>query len=223
MVFKATGHAVPERADAGGLVGPGVAYVEATGHGLPAPSATGPLQERMTAVEAARCRALAHLAEKMEGLTVQRESQVVNFQFAGESVQSRTQAELPGATMVAQEFDETSGMARVTLRLPLDATGRPVEAARMLPAAENAEARRARCERAARVEALANLREQVGRVQVGKYVQVKDLVLARQEAWSAVEGILRGVDFSEPQWQGEACTVQAELKVSREELEQLAK
>ncbi len=194
-------------------------YVEATGKGVAAAGAPTEFQQRMTALQAARSRALAGLLEDLEGVEIAREAQVVNMQFAGESVSSRARGQLRGVQVVAEEYDSQTRVAEVTLRVGLDAEGQIVPVQATAAAPELLEARRARAERAARVDAVSRLREQIGEVQVGRAVLVRNLMLSHHEAWLSVEGIMRNVEFSEPRWSGESrCEVVASVKVPPEKL-----
>jgi len=194
-------------------------YLEATGQGIAAAGASTEFQQRMTAVQAARSRALAGLVEELEGTEIAREAKVLNMQFAGESVSSRTHGELRGIQVVDEEYDPETGVAQVTVRVGLDERGKLVPAEATAAAPGSMDARRARAERAARVDALSRLREQIGEVRVGRSVRVRNLMLSHYEAWLSVEGIMRNVEFSEPTWSGDVrCEVVASVRVPPGEL-----
>ncbi len=222
-VFEATGESVLEReGEARVALWGWESYVESKGEGMPAPGTSTVLQKRLTAVEAARCRALAGLVEELGGLEVERESRVLNLQFAAETVEARSAGQLWGIETVAEEFDEEADIAEVTLRIYLDSEGKIVNRTLLPPSPESASARRARAEHAARVDALAKLREQVGEVKVGQSVTVRNLMLSRHEAWLTVEGMLEGAAFAPPEWVGEdRCRVKATLRVPEATLAKL--
>jgi len=57
---------------------------------------------------------------------------------------------------------------------------------------------------------------------VGRMVRVRNLILTRHEAWSAVEGMLEGVQFGEPQWDsGRKVSIEAILIVPEKSFETL--
>jgi hypothetical protein len=223
VVFKATGESVLE--EAGALPAPGAAFgtvLQATGTGFPAADAATAGQRRLTAMEAAKYRALAALVEKAEGTRIERESRVLNLQFAGEAIEATTTGKLTGVSVVKREWDESEQQAEVTLRVVLDQEGEPVRQLAENAPPESLKERRARAEQAARVQALARLRQQVGEFRVGQRVRVKNLVLDRQEAWLVVDGMLEGVEFSRPRWPSDDhCVVTARLEASQKDLERL--
>ncbi|MFO7957953.1 MAG: hypothetical protein R6X33_12740 [Candidatus Brocadiia bacterium] len=194
-------------------------YLEATGEGMAAAGASTEFQQKTTALQAARSRALARLVEDLEGTEIAREAKVLNMQFAGESVSSRTRGELRGVQVITEEYNPETRVAQVTVRVGLDERGKVVPAEAVAVAPGSMDARRARAERAARVDALSRLREQIGEVRVGRSVRVRNLMLSHHEAWLSVEGIMRNVEFSEPRWRGDArCEVVASVKVPPEKL-----
>lgn len=106
-----------------------VRVVLASAQGLPAAYATAEPARRFTALESARQRALAKLAEELYGVRVERAAKVRDMQFAGEEIEAQVQGELRGAQVVHSEYDEETGLAEVTLRVGVDASGRTVPGA----------------------------------------------------------------------------------------------
>ncbi len=216
VTVHGTGSAVMEEAGSEGLgVSPGA--LTAVGVGFPAAESGNRSQMMLTAMEAAKYRALASLAAQVEGLQISRESRVLNMQFAGEAIEARVEGLLSGARVVKSEWDPNEGVAKVTVALP--GAGGALATA---PAPDSRTARRERAVAAARLEALADLRRQLGRVRVGEQVIVQNLVLRHQEAWKAVEGMLQGAELSEPRWPERGrCEVRATLRVTEADLARL--
>jgi len=198
--------------------------VEGYGQGFPATDAVSEEQRRMTALRAARYVALGDLLGKIGGTRVRQESKVLNMQFAGEAVEVERAGMLEGVQVVRSEYDPERQIASVTVRVGLDKEGKIIPE-RLLPITPlSLEARRARAEHAARVQALVALREQIGQIRVGQSIKVKNLVLSRQEASLVVEGMLEGAEFSEPEWPTPRhCKVKASLTLSEADLARLRK
>jgi hypothetical protein len=195
-------------------------YAEETAPGLPAEDAITPAQKMLTALEAAKYRALAALAAQLDGVQVKQESRVLNMQFAGEGVEGRTDATVRGFAVVSAEWDDDSQIAEVTVRSTAGQSGPAGGAGGVAP--PSLAIRRIRAEHAARVNAMAKLSARIGEVRVGQEVKVRDLVLVEQRAWLVVDGVLEGAQLSEPEWRGEeTCVVKAWLRVSERDLERL--
>lgn len=223
-VFTATGVAFLEERPSGASV-PVLSWdsvVEATGVGFPAPGAVSPHQKRLTAFEAARAGAMAKLVEKLEGAHVTKQASVRDMRFASEEIRIELDGRLVGIRSVRGEYDEKAEMAAVTLQVGLDEEGNIVPD-RLLPITPlSVAARRAQAEQAARYDALAKLREQVGGARIRQDITVKNLVLTRQKARLVVEGMLEGVEFAEPKWPTRTrCVVSATLAVTPAEFERL--
>jgi len=223
-VFKATGVAFLEETDRepGVPAGDWDTVVEATGEGLPAADAATPAMKKLTALEAAKYLALARLTEKIRGTHVRLASKVRDMKFVAQEVEAGVSGDIQGVRIVRSDYDEQKEIAHVTVMVGLDSEGNIVPD-RLLPITPLSEAaRRARAESAARLDAMAKLREQIGEVYVGQEVKVKNLMLSHQRAWLLVEGILEGVKFSEPLWPTDRqCKVEATLVVSDSDLERL--
>ena len=196
--------------------------VEATAEGLAPQDVVNPVQRRLMATEAATYRAMAQVAENVRGIHVTKKSRVQDMAFAGENVEAQTAGAIEGVKILRRDYDDETGIAEVTVRVGLDTEGNIIPD-RMLPVTPLSLAvRRVRGESAARINAVASLREQVGEIYVGQVVKVKDLVFMHQKAWLLVEGMLEGVQFSEPEWVSSTqCVIEATLVVSAEDLEKL--
>ena len=222
LVYTATGVAVLAAPESGGSVGVDD-FVEASGHGLPAPDADGEFDRRRTALEAARASAMAELVEKIEGVRVSRTVSVRNMRYAGGKTDISVAGTLTGVRVVKSQYDEKAGTAAVTLRVGLDSEGKPVPE-RLLPAPlPSLSLRRAQAEEAARYEAMAKLREELGGAYVAQETTVKDLTLKHHSARLEVEGLVAGgVEFSDPVWvSDERCQVKARLEVDPEAMGRL--
>jgi hypothetical protein len=147
---------------------------------------------------------------------------VRNMQFAGEVVEVNRAGALDGVQVVKEEYDSRAQVAEVVVRVGLDRDGRVIPQ-KLLPITPlSLEVRRARAEHAARVQALAALRERVGEVLVTQEIRVKNLVLSHQKAGLVVEGMLEGAEFSEPHWpSAKHCRVRAKVTVSDVDLDRL--
>ena len=224
-VFKATGVAVID--DPGGELGQQAinwdSIVEADGHGFPAPSAANETEERLTAVEAAKAQAMAQLVEKLSGVTVSRSAEVRDMHFAGTDTRIELSGTLTGVKLVEGDYDEEQQVAHVVLRIGLDSDGNIVPE-RLLPVAPlSAGVRRAQAEDAARYDAIAKLREQLGGAYIEQEITVKNLMLSHQSARLAVEGIMAsGVEYSKPVWPTEErCEIEATLRLTAADLHRL--
>jgi len=224
LTFKATGVAFLEKAGAPSVMpGPKVdAIMEATGRGLPASNAETEIQKRLSALEAAKYRALAKLLEKIHGFHLTRSAKVQDMAFAGEELGIKISGELEGVTVVKSTYDEKGEIAETTVSVKLDIEGNILPDAGQRISPLSLAERKARAEAAARINAVAALREEIGEVYVEQEITVKDLVLNFQTARLAVEGILEGVEFSAPRWPArEKCMVEAALKVKPKDLQRL--
>lgn len=220
-IFRTKGIATLEKDDS--LFGGDYARViEATGCGMPANNATSESEKRYTAIEAAKYRSLAKLAEKLNGVNVNLHTEVRDMVFSSEVIRAHIEGQLEGISLVGSKYNADTGVAQVTLRLGLDSEGKPVEVNYVPLVSWSKEARRIRAESAARIIALGRLLEQIGNTRVGQTVKVQDLIFSSQKAWQEVQGMLEGVEYSEPRWKGErSVTVEAMLKVPREKMEQV--
>jgi hypothetical protein len=188
-------------------------FIEAKGHGFPSTNATHPAQKKLTALAAARYRALAAMVESLDGLQVARESKVENMVFAGENVSINLSGNVQGATTVSESYDEKSESAEVVIRVAMDDKGNliPHHANSLAPI--SLYKRRAEAEEAARINASAALRERIGSAELMQHVVVKDLMLQSQEAQLKVNGLLEGATYSDPEWDNKKCVVKASLAV----------
>lgn len=223
-VLEATGEALLEPARPGMLI-PSPRWdraARATGTGFPAPDAPSDQLRRLTAVEAARHVALARLVEQLEGARVSQSSRVRNMIFAGQEVESATSGDLNGARVVDVDYDDSSGVANVTVLVGLDEDGRPVPAAQVPATPLSLPARRVRAEAAARMNALARLSERLGDLHVKGDLRVREVQLRIARSGPIVERILDGAELGRVEWVSrERCRVEARLRVAPEELEQL--
>lgn len=198
--------------------------IEVTGKGLPSPRASTDIHRELTALEAAKYRALAELAEKVRGARVTRTSQVRDMAFASEEVAVEMSAVVEGSHIVRERFDAETGIAEVTIRVGIDANGNMVSqnvVPRLVPT--SLPERMVRAEHAARVRAVAALREQIGKVHVAEEVHVRDLILVHQHARQHVEGMIENVEFSEPEWVDRIqCNVEARVTLTASDLKRLS-
>jgi hypothetical protein len=224
-VFTATGVSVLDKP--GGEPGPQAlnwdSIVEAEGHGFPAAGAANKTEERLTALEAARAEAMTDLVEKLSGVTVSRSAEVRDMRFASAETKVELSGALTGVKVVLSDYDDVEQVAHVVLRVGLDSEGKIVPE-RLLPVAPLSDAvRRAQAEEAARYDAVAKLREELGGAYITQQITVKNLMLSHQRASSAVEGLMAsGVEYSKPLWiGGERCEVKATLTLTIEDLRRL--
>jgi hypothetical protein len=224
FTFKATGVAIVD--EPGNDLGePAVNWdsiVEATGFGFPAAGATSLNEKRLTAIDAATSNALAKLVEKIEGARVTRAADVKDMKFAGTETHVTVEGQLKGVKTVSAEYDEVEEMATVELRLGLDSDGQIVPD-RLLPITPlSLAARQAQAEEAARYDAVAKLREQVGGAHITNEITVRNLMLSHQRARLVVEGMMEGVQFDDPVWLGrEKVTVEATMSLTAGDLARL--
>jgi len=223
-VFKATGVAFLEKTD---RLLPNVAaqadsVIRASGMALPGTNAVTEIEKRMTALEAAKIRAMANLAEKVRGTIIKKITRSEDMRFVSEDVEALVTATLQGVRVVASRYDEETGIAEVKVSVGLDMEGNIIPEKVVPMAPLYLTERKARAAAAARIDAGVRLREQIGEEYVGQVVQVKNLVLQSHRAWRVVEGMIKGAEFSKPSWPTpEKCEVKATLKVPDEEFKRL--
>ncbi len=191
----------------------GAEFIEASGRGFSAPNATSSSQKKLTALKAARYGALAGLAEELKGLEVTRVARVQDLVFSGEEVSVTISGIIQGASAVKEHYDPESGLAEVRLRIALDKDGNSLQQRAMRSAPASSNKRKAEAEAAARINAAAALREQVGQIFVMQNIQVKNLKFDNQQAQLDVKGLLEGVRFSTPRWHKDQCEVTAVLEI----------
>lgn len=185
-------------------------FVEASGYGFPSPAATTPSQKMLTATEAAQYRAMANLAEKHLGLDVKREARTSDMAFSSEDVTVSLSGTLKGVSEVSRSYNEEAEIATVTLKMNPGAKEVPEKQSPPL----TLEHRKARAEAAARIHAMALLREQIGETYVEQEIQVNGMNLTRQMASIHVEGLLKNIQFSGIRWTSERiCEVTASLEI----------
>ncbi|MCC5790725.1 MAG: hypothetical protein JJT75_13925 [Opitutales bacterium] len=197
--------------------------IEATGKGFASSQVSTDFQREQTALEAAKYRAMAEIAEKIYGTRVTRTSTVRDMRFASEEIAVGMTAIIQGSHVVHESFDPETGIAEVTIRVGLDESGHTVsknDGLRLVPASLSE--RRARAEQAARVRAVAALREQIGKIHIAEEVRVRDLVLEQQYARQHIEGIIENVEYSEPEWVDDIqCNVEARIELTGADLKRL--
>jgi len=189
--------------------------IEAKGYGFPSAGATNAVQKRATASEAAQCRAMANLAEKHLGVRVTRQATTLNMAFDREEVVVNLSGTLKGISEVDRSYNEESEMATVSLKMTIETEQKPVRREQQ----PTIEQRKARAEVAARIHAMALLREKIGQAYIEQEIRVEGLEMSHQEALIHVEGLLEGVRFSEIRWTSESiCEVIATLELSPDKL-----
>jgi hypothetical protein len=224
FTFRATGVALIDEptGDLGEPAANWDSIVEATGYGFPAAGAASINEKRLTAIDAATSNASAKLVEKIEGALVTRAADVKDMKFAGTETHIEVAGQLKGVKVVSAEYDQVEEMATVELRLGLDSDGKIVPD-RLLPITPlSLAARKAQAEEAARYDAVAKLREQVGGAHITNEITVRNLMLSHQRARLVVEGMMEGVQFAKPVWLGsQKCTVDSTLSLTAGDLARL--
>jgi hypothetical protein len=209
FTFRATGVALIDEptGDLGEPAANWDSIVEATGYGFPAAGAAS---------------INAKLVEKIEGALVTRAADVKDMKFAGTETHIEVAGQLKGVKVVSAEYDQVEEMATVELRLGLDSDGKIVPD-RLLPITPlSLAARKAQAEEAARYDAVAKLREQVGGAHITNEITVRNLMLSHQRARLVVEGMMEGVQFAKPVWLGsQKCTVDSTLSLTAGDLARL--
>ena len=214
--YEATGTAFLEEAGQLSHITPlnGASFIEAAGMGFPAENASTGFQEELTALRAARYGALAEMAEILEGLQVTRSARVQDMVFSGEEVTVTLSSIIQGATTVKEDYDPELERAEVRLRIALDHEGNVIQQRATRIAPMSLYKRKAEAEAAARINAAAALREQVGKSYVMQHIEVEDLQFEGQQTQLDLEGLLENVEFSQPRWVGETqCEVTATLEI----------
>ena len=221
--FEATGSAFLEEEGAISIAHNPLhdSFIEATGCGLAAPDATTAVLKKFTALEAARYRALAGLMEKMNGIQVTRNAAVENMTFAGEQIITSLSGTLSGYSVIKETYDIETDSGEVTLQITMDKNGTivPQRATRVAPT--SLFKRKEQAETAARINATASLREQLGQIHVMQDIQVENLELSRQQARLQSDGWIEKVEFSDARWlEGNLCEITATLDITQEQLNQ---
>ncbi len=224
LVIEATGEALIEPARPGAYL-PSARWdrtARASGTGLPAPEAATDEMKRLTALEAARLTALARLVEQVEGVRVAQSARVRDMAFGGQQVETAASGHVSGAQMVEADYDPASGLAMVTVLVGLNEDGEPVPAAQLPVTPLSLPARRVRAEAAARIDALAALRERLGELKVAPHVRVRGLARSYEPSRPVIEGILDGARLGGIVWvSAERCRVEARLRVPPGDMERL--
>ncbi len=221
--MHATGVSFLEKADGStrGLIPDQENSLEIMGKGLASSQAATDIQKRLTAQQAAKYRAMAELVERTRGIHVTREASVKDMAFAEEKVDVQLSGQVEGVMVVREDYDEDTGMAEVTLRVALDKESN-VDFPGIKRAPLSLPERRARAEEAARINAMAALRREVGQVHVEEDILISDLVMIHQNARQYIEGKLENVKFSKPEWVTEdKCEVTAKVKLTPSDLKRL--
>lgn len=196
--------------------------IEATGRGFAAPGASDPARRKMTAVAAAKCRTLAELAELVRGLHLQSRSNVADLRFAGESIETEVQADLAQVRLVASQYDEDTGMAQVTMRMGLSASGEVLKGGLSAPPPPPEGPRRQQAERVARKLALQNLKQALDQADVVPQVALGGLAKHSKLAARYLSEALEKVEYSPARWHaGKVCTVQAEARIAQTDWDML--
>jgi type IV secretory pathway VirB10-like protein len=89
--------------------------ITARGTGLPSPTATDSAMRRRTAIMAAELDAKRHFAEWISGAQIESVTIVTNGVFSTDEIRQVVKATVPAAERIAEDFDEATGIAYVTL------------------------------------------------------------------------------------------------------------
>lgn len=227
LEIRATGkahHEAPAAAAVSPYPADWQAVVEATGRGFPAAGAQGPMQREMSALQAAQYDAMARAVEGVRGAQVRRVAQVQDMTVARESVTIESSGQIAGARVIGQSYDKDTGLAEVRLAVGLDAEGNIVPDRRGTVAApvKVVDDGRAKAVAAARSQAAAHLREQLGASMVDSATRVSDLELRSRAAAGMVESWLGRAQYSEPRWDDGAVEVEAVLTLNPSDYNDLA-
>lgn len=194
--------------------------IDASACGFPSPDSISDAQKRLTAIEAARYRALAQLIAKTQGLNVTQNSLVKDLIFAGEEISISLSGTLKGSEFAAEKYDPETEMAEVQLRLTFNEDGEVILPNRRR-APESLPHRKAEAEAAARINAAAALRERTGQIFIAQNVEVTNHTLSDQQVQLRVDGWLQQIHYSAARWLSESqCEVTASVEIAPEELKQ---
>ena len=83
--------------------------VEAEGHGFPADGGANEVEERLTAVEAAKTQAMADLVEKLSGVSVSRNAEVRDMRFDGTETRVSLEGALTGVVTPGERIAAAPG------------------------------------------------------------------------------------------------------------------
>lgn len=224
--FEATGTAVLRDADQPlQNLGPSCATIlEGTGTGHPSLNAANETQKQSTALEAARYRALAQIIEKRDGLYISRTAHVQNMVFAGEELSVKLSGVIEDASTVYEKYDADTEVGEVLLRVALDVNGQVIQQSTVHQPFVSIDRRMAEAEAAARINATAAIREDIGRIFVTQVTEIKNMKVKSQTTQLKMEGLLQGVKFSDTRWLDETCCeVTASIELNPRQLRYLTK
>ena len=195
-------------------VEPKVLQITAEGLGFPSDAATTKFQKKVTALEAAKYRALVALIEKKEGVTVSKQAKVVDMVFAGEKVEVNTTGKLDGVFVVSETYDSVAEVATVVVAIEKA----PVKKISKVGLKKDSlELKQQKAIAAAKVEAIGNLKTKLGKTYAQQKITVENMELTSQISQTYIEGALKEVQFSQPRWLNSTmCEIIARVELTLE-------
>ena len=196
--------------------------IDSMGRGLPAPNAVSSAHKRLTALEAAKYRAVAQLAERVHGLRVERLAKIRDLSYAGDEVTIGSSRRMEGVTVIDSEYDEVGEVASVTVRVILDSEGNIIPERGQHEDPMSLSVWRSKAESEARAMSLLALRAKLESVELLPNVTVSGAARNSHDVRERVDKLIEEAEIASPSWQTDTkCTVRASLTVSPREMKQL--
>jgi hypothetical protein len=188
------------------------ALVKAEGIGFPSATAKTNFQKRITALEAAKYRALVALLEKENGVNVSKDVKVVDLVFSGENIHVSTKGTLSGVSVVSEAYDASTEVATVEMGLLQEKEVDPIVAELKKDCKD---LKRQKAIVAAKAQAIGNLKAKLGKTYAQQKITVKNMELSNQVSKTYIEGALKDVQFSQPRWLNSTmCEITARVEVT---------
>jgi hypothetical protein len=185
---------------------------KAEGIGFPSVTAKTNLQKRITALEAAKYRALVALLEKENGVNVSKNVKVVDLVFSGENIQVSTKGTLSGVSLISEVYDAASEVATVEMGL-LEKKVADSDMTELKKDCQDLKKQKAVV--AAKAQAIGNLKTKLGKTYAQQKIMVKNMELVDQVSKTYIDGALKGVQFSQPRWLNNTmCEITARVEVT---------
>jgi len=186
--------------------------LEASGVGFPSEIAKTNFQKKITALEAAKYRALVALLEKINGITVSKDVKVIDMVFSGEKVEVTTNGNLEAVFIVSEDYNPETEVATVTVAKT------EVEEPQHLKVEQkkdSLELKKEKAVAAAKALAIGNLKAKLGKTYAQQKTTVENMELSNQISQTYIEGALKNVQFSQPRWLNDTmCEVIARVEVA---------
>ena len=186
--------------------------LKASGVGFPSKTAKTNFQKQITALEAAKYRALVALLEEINGITVTKDVKVIDMVFSGEKVEVNTSGNLEGVFIVSENYSSETEVALVVVAISKVEEPKQVKVELKK---DSLELKKAKAVVAAKAQAIGNLKAKLGKTYAQQKTTVENMELSYQISQTYIEGALKDVQFSQPRWLNSTmCEITARVEVT---------